>query len=91
MAVNESEIEEQPVKTEGHAFIIRIWRQKAGGAEKNSVWRGSIDHVGAGERLYFSDLAAIDRFIQDRTEIGANSQTSRWRRLLGGFTKWIKS
>lgn len=91
MVVKDNGIEEQPLRTEGHAFIVRIWRQNVSGADETSVWRGSIDHVGGGERLYFSDLAAIGRFIQDQAEIDLHGQSSRWKTMRDWFTHLFKN
>lgn len=87
----ECEIDEQAIRPKGHAFVVRIWRQPAGDVEKGLVWRGSIDDVGGGERLYFSDLAAIARFIQDRAEIGLHGQSSRWTAIFRRFVQWMKT
>ncbi|WP_397573156.1 hypothetical protein [Silanimonas sp.] len=49
------------------AFIVRIWceSRESPGAE---VWRGSIEHVGSGQRAYFRELDAVTRFLQPHIE-----------------------
>jgi len=90
MILKDSQIAEQPHRTEAHAFIVRIWRQEVGGTEDSCVWRGSIDHVGSSERLYFSDLSAIGRFIQEQAEIGLHGQASRWKSVRCWLASWLK-
>jgi hypothetical protein len=41
-------------------FIVRMWPAHAAGRKK---WRGSVQHVTSGRRLYFSGLADIIEFI----------------------------
>jgi hypothetical protein len=61
------------LENETHAFIIRIWIEAGGCENVAPVWRGSIDHVGANQRLYFSDLDGVNRFIQE--QIGVKSRS----------------
>ena len=55
--------------SDSHSFVIRIWNDAsdADGATNAaaSSWRGSIDNVGTGKRVHFSDLEAMVRFIQE--------------------------
>jgi hypothetical protein len=64
------------VENDTHSFIIRIWHESMNSAGKIVAWRGSIDHVGTGERLHFHELYTIVRFIQAR--IGATTQSMSW-------------
>jgi len=54
------------------AFIVRIWREAMDGDGHTTSWRGSIERVGSGHRLYFSELAGIARFI--REELGLKTR-----------------
>ena len=47
-----------------HAFVVKLWleRREIEGAEPE--WRGRIDHVQSGKRLYFRDIVSISQFIQ---------------------------
>jgi hypothetical protein len=47
-----------------HRFVVHVWFESAGHAE--GQWRGEIDHVGHGRRLYFSSLGDIVDFIKIR-------------------------
>ncbi len=90
MILEDNQIAQQPHRTEAHAFIVRIWRQEAGEGEDPCVWRGSIDHVGGGERLYFSDLAAIERFIREQAEIRLHRHASPWKSVRCWLASWLK-
>ena len=47
-----------------HRFVVHVWFESAGHAE--GQWRGEIDHVGHGRRLYFSSLGDLIDFIKIR-------------------------
>ena len=51
------------VEKETHSFIVRIWCAGNLEGKASAGWRGSIDYVGSGKRLYFYDLSSIVRFI----------------------------
>ncbi len=44
-----------------HLFIVRVWPEPAG--SRAWPWRGSVEHVSSGQRLYFSALADLNDFI----------------------------
>jgi hypothetical protein len=69
------------VQRDTHAFIVRIWHEAQDEEGTIVAWRGSIDHVGSDERLYFHDLTGIVRFIQEQTGVDASSSRFRWRML----------
>lgn len=73
---------EIPVQGDTHAFIVRIWHEALDDEGNIVAWRGSIDHVGSDNRLYFQDLDGIVRFIKERA--GVNTKRSRfsWKSLL---------
>lgn len=50
-----------------HLFIVRIW-QEPGSAEAagEMIWRGSVQHVRSGERIYFRQLADLNEFIRSQ-------------------------
>jgi len=47
-----------------HLFIVRIWQE----ADRSGVsqWRGSVEHVPSGQRLYFTSLGDLTDFITGR-------------------------
>jgi hypothetical protein len=42
-----------------HAFIIRIWIEPREIEDAEPIWRGVIEHVGSGTRVYFDRLEQI--------------------------------
>ncbi len=63
------------------SFIVRIWHEVIDKEGRIVVWRGSIDHVGSDKRMYFNDLGAVARFIQERIGLPAKPD-SCWKSLL---------
>jgi hypothetical protein len=57
------------VEKETHSFIVRIWDAGDTKSKDSPVWRGSIDYVGSGKRLYFYDLSSIVRFICEQVTV----------------------
>ena len=47
------------------SFIVRIWYEETGNEEIAFAPRGSIEHVGGQERLFFSRLEDILCFIEE--------------------------
>ena len=41
-------------------FIVRLWREKSDG---ESIWRGSVERVQSGERVYFQSMEKIKEAI----------------------------
>ncbi len=62
-----------------HSFLIRIWDDAEEQDSDAPRWRGSIENVGSGNRLYFQDLQAILRFIEEESGIQVISRR-RWPR-----------
>ncbi len=59
-----------------HSFVIRIWQEAMDSEGNITAWRGSIDHVGSGERLHFYDLDRVVHFIQQ--QVGLDDRRSRF-------------
>jgi hypothetical protein len=54
-------------------FIVRLWEEAS--RERPGAWRGSVDHVGSGQRFYFARLDEMQAFIRsalDRGEAGSS-------------------
>ena len=72
-----------------HSFIVRIWNE----AEEDGkpAWRGSIEKVGNNEKLYFSRLDNMARFIQEQIEFKLpckiNIRDSLLRRIKDAINK----
>jgi hypothetical protein len=45
-------------------FIVHMWLEPGESAE--GQWRGAVDHVGSGRRMYFSSLGDLTDFIRLR-------------------------
>ncbi len=72
-----------------HSFVVRIWHEAVDGKGHIIAWRGSIDYVGSGQRLYFYDLDGIVRFIQEQAELNPKGLGSKWRSLLARIRRAI--
>jgi hypothetical protein len=53
-------------RAQNHSFILRIRSENTSQAKKRNVWRGSIEHVGSGQRFFFQDLESILDFILEQ-------------------------
>lgn len=49
-----------------HLFLVRIWQEPA--PEHASAWRGMVEHVHFGQRMYFTSLNDLSDFIALRLE-----------------------
>lgn len=61
------------------SFLIRIWDDAEEGDPNAPLWRGSVENIHTGNRLYFEDLRAILRFIEEETGMEGGSRR-RWPR-----------
>lgn len=62
-----------------HAFIVKLWLEHREIEGANPEWRGRIDHVQSGKRIYFRDTAKILQFIRsflDDTEHTDNAENN---------------
>lgn len=73
-----------------HSFIVRVWREKPDEDSfdlpqdvqtAQETWRGWIEAVGSGHRLYFQDLQSAFRFIQESAGIKQTYRQSWLRKL----------
>ncbi len=85
MMIQDSKVQGEDLYVPGEieAFIVHIWREEVDTHGKVKTWRGSIDYVGHERRLYFDDLNAAMRFIQEQAEL-PSVPGFLWRRLLSG-------
>jgi hypothetical protein len=68
------------LKDNTQSFIVRIWiEMEIDGSPK--TWRGTIEHVGTANRLYFRDLDGMKRFIQEETGINPSKPLPWWRAI----------
>lgn len=65
------------------AFIVRVWCESGGelpGAVR--AWRGSIEHVAAGERVFFKELDAVIAFMKPHlVALGIDEPSRFWERV----------
>ena len=54
-----------------HLFIVRMWQEPSQAVTVH--WRGYVDHVPSGQRLYFTSLTDLNDFISQRLTQPANS------------------
>jgi hypothetical protein len=54
-----------------HIFVVRLWNEATGSV--TAQWRGSVEHVPSGQRLYFAALDDLIDFIVFQT---------KWKRVL---------
>ena len=46
-----------------HSFVLRCWREPRELKEAASVWRGEVEHVPTGKRLYFKNFEELKGFL----------------------------
>lgn len=64
------------------SFIVRIWREQGDYGSGSREWRGSIEHVGSGQKAFFRDLAAIVAFMSPHLDaLGINPANAFWDRM----------
>lgn len=64
------------------AFVVRIWREPSEQLGSTPEWRGTIEHVGGGKRLFFRDLNAMEKFILPYLEqIGIDPSQRFWEHV----------
>ena len=44
-----------------HLFVVRIWQES--NTEQPPVWRGLVEHIPFGQRMYFTSLNDLSDFI----------------------------
>jgi hypothetical protein len=61
------------------SFIVRIWRETGGNPSTVNEWRGSIEHVPSGRRIFFRELGAIVTFMKPHLqELGIDNDSHFW-------------
>jgi hypothetical protein len=46
-----------------HRFVVRLWFE---GVNDRGQWRGRVEHIDTGQRLYFASLSDMTEFIYHR-------------------------
>jgi hypothetical protein len=50
-----------------HIFVVRLWSECENCSE--AQWRGSVEHVPTGKKLYFTSLGDLNDFITLKTAV----------------------
>jgi hypothetical protein len=61
-----------PMERLQHLFIVRIWQEPSVSAPPGQ-WRGSVEHIPSGDRVYFASLEELNNSIlgqMNRAAIG---------------------
>jgi hypothetical protein len=63
-------------------FIVRIWCERGDGDCLLPEWRGSVEHVESGQRVFFRSLEAVLDFMKPHLQvIGIDAQQRFWERI----------
>lgn len=65
------------------AFIVRVWCE-SGGEVPGAVraWRGSVEHVSTGQRVFFTELDAVIAFMRPHlVTLGIEEPNRFWERM----------
>ena len=65
------------------AFIVRVWCEH-GDQPSRGVrdWRGSIEHVESGERIFFRELSAVPSFMDRHLRaLGIEAPNRFWEQV----------
>jgi hypothetical protein len=65
------------------AFIVRVWCESGGdplGAVR--AWRGSVEHVATGQKIFFQELEAVITFMKPHlVALGIDEPGRFWERM----------
>ena len=57
----------KPLDERSFAFYVKIWEERRDIVGADAVWRGSVDDVGGGDRLYFASLRELCAYLEHRS------------------------
>ncbi|AWV07659.1 hypothetical protein C9I47_1972 [Lysobacter maris] len=64
------------------AFIVRVWSERSDSETVAAEWRGSVEHVQSGQRVFFRHLETVVDFMKPHLEgIGIDAQQRFWERV----------
>jgi hypothetical protein len=70
----------KPDEPASRAFLIRVWRERRDVPNGDPVWRGSIDDVDGGPRVYFGSLPEMVDYVRSRAGIAKPAARRGWCR-----------
>lgn len=62
-----------------HTFVIKIWEERRDLAGSLPIWRGSVDDVQTGQRVYFSSLLQLSNYLRTWSGMAAERPAHRRR------------
>ncbi len=63
-------------------FIVRVWCERGDADSALVEWRGSVEHVQSGQRVFFRHLEGVLDFMKPHLEgIGIDAQQRFWERI----------
>lgn len=75
-----------------YSFVVRVWLESADrDVRQIPIWRGSIEHVGSGSRIFFSDLQEISRFIEKQIGVETGPVHLDFQQLLKSTQETFKN
>jgi hypothetical protein len=64
------------INEQSHAFVVKIWHERRDIAGAKPVWRGSVDDVQSGSRLYFDSLGVLCSYLTRHAGLAADRMES---------------
>ena len=55
------------VKRNTYSFVVKIWQERRELEGGEPLWRGRVDYVQGGERVYFHGLEQLVAFLKEVT------------------------
>jgi hypothetical protein len=50
-----------------YSFVVKIWEERRDIPGAEPTWRGSVDDVQRGDRLYFNTLIELSDYLKNRS------------------------
>lgn len=65
------------------SFIVRVWCESGDGQARTvRAWRGSVEHVASGQRVFFQELDAVIAFMKPHlVALGIEEPDRFWERM----------
>jgi ketosteroid isomerase-like protein len=63
-------------------FIVRVWCELGDADSAVTEWRGSVEHMQSGQRVFFRHLESVLEFMKPHLKnIGIDAQQRFWERI----------
>lgn len=59
----------KPIDERTFTFVIKIWWERRDIAGVAPTWRGSVEDIQTGQRVYFQSSAALCRYLEHRSYV----------------------